>query len=263
MEKDSSHGVMGHEVFHDVDGRRVRSLAVGESRAGRPDVVFVPGLGSPGLLRDVVAGCGSWTRAWLLDLPGLGASGPLSCPPSVEGVAEAASDWLRVAAPGPVLLFGHSSGAQSAVRVAADHPELVCGLVLAGLTFEPDARSAPGLLMRWLQNSLHEPPGQMRANAADYFRGGAAVPQLAMSSLRDRPEEAAAKVTCPTVLVRGRHDAYAGAAWVEEVAAGMPSARVVTFPGAHGFPYENGGATAALVRSLADEASGKEPTSPS
>lgn len=253
---------MGHEVFHDVNGRRVRSLVIGESRADRPDVVFVPGLGSTGLLRDVVAGCGSWTRAWLLDLPGFGASGPLSCPPSVEGVAQAVSDWIRVAAPGPVLLFGHSSGAQSATRVAAEHPELVAGLVLAGLTFEPNARSAPGLVLRWLQNSLHEPPGQMRASGPDFFRGGAAVPQLAMSSLQDRPEESAAEIKCPTILVRGRHDAYAGEAWVEEVAAGMQDARVVTLPGAHAFPYENSGATAAVVRTLADEVAGKAPASP-
>ena len=248
---------MGHELRHDVNGRQVRSLAVGESRADRPDVVFVPGLGSTGLLRDVVAGCGSWTRAWLLDLPGFGASGPLSCTPSVEGVAEAVAEWIRVALPGPVLLFGHSSGAQSSARVAAAHPDLVAGLILAGLTFEPTARSAPGLVMRWLQNSLHEPPGQMRASGPDFFRGGAAGPQLAMSALRDRPEEAAAKVQCPTILLRGRHDAYAGEAWVQDVAATMQNARVMTLPGAHAFPYENSGATAAAVRTLADELAGK------
>ncbi|GAA1500342.1 alpha/beta fold hydrolase [Streptomyces bangladeshensis] len=113
-----------------VAGHWVRSLQTG-GRPGAPPVVLVPGLGALGYLIDILEGCGACSRSFLLDVPGFGHRRPRAvCPPRIPALAETVSAWLAAVAREPVVVAGHSRGAQVARRGAADHPETVCSLVL-------------------------------------------------------------------------------------------------------------------------------------
>lgn len=68
-----------------------------------------------------------------LDLPGFGSS---PAPPEAWGAAEYAdqvAELVRDADLGRVLVVGHSFGGRIAAHLAADHPELVRGVVFAGV----------------------------------------------------------------------------------------------------------------------------------
>lgn len=68
-------------------------------------------------------------RAIAVDLPGHGMSDP-SARPSIECYAEAAASVLRGLDAGPAAVLGHRGGGLVAVRLAAEHPDLVAALVL-------------------------------------------------------------------------------------------------------------------------------------
>jgi pimeloyl-ACP methyl ester carboxylesterase len=67
------------------------------------------------------------------------------------------------------------------------------------------------------------------------------------SGQRDQPEHLIGGVSCPTLLVRGEHDALAPQAWVDQLTAATPYGHARTVSGAHNFPYQHGGSTAALI----------------
>jgi pimeloyl-ACP methyl ester carboxylesterase len=107
---------------------RLRYLVGGE---GEP-VVLVHGLGGaasnwvellPGLLARY--------RVLVLDLPGHGGSGTLPRRAGMSDFADAVAAVLEHEDAAPALVFGHSFGGQTALRLAHRRPELVRGLLLA------------------------------------------------------------------------------------------------------------------------------------
>ena len=241
-----------HETRWDVvDGTRIRSLVAGARRPGVPDVVLVPGLGAPGYLLDAVAGIGSWTRCVVLDLPGFDHDGPDSCEPTVDGVAGAVAGWLR-AAEAPVVLGGHSTGAQAALRAAVAAPDRVAALVLAGTTFDPPARRATTLAGRVARLLVSESPGELLAVGPAYARAGRHLLTLLRSGMADRPEDAIATIGCPVLLLRGRADPLCPAGWMAELADRARDAVRMTLPGGHNFVYGHAGATALTIARFVD-----------
>ncbi|MFI9811482.1 alpha/beta hydrolase [Saccharothrix variisporea] len=146
----------------------VRSLT---TRSGSTRVVLVPGLDALGYLEDTLAACGAWSTAHLLDLPGFGHPGPLSCRPEVGAVADAVERWLDAVPGGPTVVFGHSTGAQVALRVAARRPDLVDALVLGGPTFPPDQRTPLALAGPYVRTTRKEPTALTRVTLPYYLRG--------------------------------------------------------------------------------------------
>lgn len=232
--------------WDDIGDVPVRSLRAGRDQA--PSVVVVPGLGALGYLVDALHGCGASAATALLDVPGFGHRPPWPCAPEVPAIAETVADWLRVVADGPVTLVGHSTGAQAALRVAMDHPDLVGSLVLLGPTFPPALRRAPALVRAFLVDSRREPPGLLRATAPYYARAGVgSLRRFVGSAQRDEPERWITEVRCPVLVGRGEHDALSPEPWARALADAAPEGRLVTVAGAHTFPYQHGGATAALI----------------
>ncbi|MEE1942989.1 alpha/beta fold hydrolase [Streptomyces sp. TRM 70361] len=248
------------------DGRRqpyrlrwdggVRSLEAGPERARGPAVVLVPGLGALGYLLDTLAGCAGWARSFLLDVPGFGHRPPRPCAAEIPAIADTVSGWLdAVVGDAPVVLVGHSTGAQAALRVAAREPGRVRALVLMGPTFPPEQRRLPGLLRGSVRVARHEPLGLLPVTVPYYLRGGRReLTRLIRSARRDQPERTITGVRCPVLLVRGEHDALAPREWVHRLAAAAPHAWSTTVPGAHNFPFRRGGPTAALVAQAARRA---------
>jgi pimeloyl-ACP methyl ester carboxylesterase len=238
----------------DVDGRRVRSLEAG--RAGGEPVVLVPGLGAPGYLLDTLYGCSAGARAFLLDVPGFSHPPPWSCAPELSAVVRLVSAWLRTVCGQPVVLAGHSSGAQVALRVAATAPDSVARLVLTGPTFPPALRTLPAAGRALARTLTHESPGVVPTLLPYYWRAGPrALLRYIRSAQHDEPEQTIKSVDCPVTVLRGRHDALCPEDWAADLATAAPYGRLVTTPGAHTFPYSRGGLTAALITTPVHEAS--------
>lgn len=236
------------ERWEQVAGRRVRSLRAGWQHEDRADVVLVPGLGALGYLVDTLAGCGGWSSAHLLDVPGFGHRAARVCPAEVGAVADAVAGWIKEVVGAPVVLVGHSTGAQAALRVAAAQPELVRSLVLLGPTFPPEQRTAKGLFRAYVANSRREPTGLWPATVPDYLRGGPReIARFIRSAQQDEPERVITQVGCPVLLARGEHDAFAPQPWVDRLTAAAPDGRSRVVPGAHTFPFRRGGMTAQLI----------------
>ncbi|MGA5042206.1 alpha/beta fold hydrolase [Streptomyces capoamus] len=151
----------------------------------------------------------------------------------------------------PVVLAGHSTGAQVACRVAAARPERVRSLVLMSPVFPPAVRRVTGLLRALPGTLAHESPGEIRVTAPYFLRAGRDLHRYLRSALREAPERLVDRVACPVLVVRGEHDALSPQPWVSELAARAPRGRWVTVPGAHNFPYRRGGLTSALIAEAA------------
>lgn len=243
---------MVEERWHRVGGRPVRSLSAG-ARTGHPDLVLVPGLGALGYLRPLVLGSAAWARVHLLDVPGFGHRSTAHCPSALPDVAATVAGWLREVADAPVLLAGHSTGAQAALLAGLETPERVAGLVLAGATFPPAARRPLGLAARVLRTLPHERLAELPAVLPDYLRAGRRMWRLLASALADRPEDRIGRWDGPLLVVRGRQDAVCPADWAQELADRAPRGRCLTLPGAHNFPFTDPDpASAALRAALGD-----------
>jgi pimeloyl-ACP methyl ester carboxylesterase len=117
------------------------------------------------------------------------------------------------------LLLGHSASCQVVVHAARLAPERVGGLVLAGPTTDPAARSWPRLVRRWCATAWHEPLWQVPALLRQYRRTGPVTMVRAMDAARpDRIEAALADVRCPVLVVRGVHDRIVPAGWAQRLA---------------------------------------------
>lgn len=219
-----------------VDGRRLRVLIAG-TPTGLPEVVLLPGLGAPGYLAPWVGHIGSWTRATVLDLPGWRWGRARTCPPTVTGIGAAAARWLTEQDRRDVVLLGHSTGAQAAIRTALLVPDRLAGVVLAGPTFDPAARPAASLLRRAAVTLAHERPGELAAVLPSYLHsGGHGVLRLLRDGLRDRPEDRAGQLRVPVLTMTGERDGFAPPAWARRLAT-MASGQCAVLPGAHNACY--------------------------
>jgi pimeloyl-ACP methyl ester carboxylesterase len=111
---------------------------------GRQPVLFVHGLGGESLdWIDVAAQLSDIADCYALDLPGFAHSPPSQDGDlSLDGLASTVAEVARTITR-PVHLVGNSLGGTVAVRVAAEHPELVASLTLVAPAL-PDLRPRPG-----------------------------------------------------------------------------------------------------------------------
>ena len=216
-------------------------------------MVIIPGLGALGYLLPMVRACSAWTRVHLLDVPGFGHRRTARCPAGVVDVAQAVAAWLDAVPSDPVVLLGHSTGAQAALQTVVAVPGRVRAVVLAGPTFPPEARRWRPLIARVAQTLPHESPGEILATFPNYLRGGRGVLTLLQTSMADVPELLVPRVHCPVVVLRGEHDAVSPAAWATRLAAAAQCGRVATVAGAHNFCYtEAEAASTAVHNAVAD-----------
>jgi pimeloyl-ACP methyl ester carboxylesterase len=152
-------------------------------------------------------------------------------------MGEAAARWIKEAdLAGPLVVMGHSTGAQvalgAALRLQHDRPDL--SLVLAGLTFRPEHRSWSGLLRGAATAYRKDSPAELVV-AKNIVAVRTDVLRLVESGRRDRPEERVGDLDVPLVLTAGEADSFAPQRWMADVAAaaGSPSARVEVLPGSH------------------------------
>lgn len=220
------------------DARGIRVHAIGECRE-LPELVFLPGLGAPGYLVPLLRAVAGWTRATVLELPGWRRGRPAGCPPTVAGIGSALSGWLAYTGRPAVVLVGHSTGAQAVLHAAVQCRSPAAGIVLAGPTFTPAARSLPGLLRALAATLPRERPGELAAVLPDYLRsGGLPLLRLLRSGLADRMEERIGELDVPLLVLTGRADRLADPAWASRL-AGIGAGNWAVLPGAHNFCYSH------------------------
>jgi diacylglycerol kinase (ATP) len=235
-----------------VAGRPVRSLTAGVIDT-LPEIVMVPGLGAPGYLAPWARESSAWTRTTVLDLPGWKGGRAASCPPTLDGVAVSTADWLEQTNRHDVILLGHSTGAQSVLRTALLVPDRVAGVVLAGPTFDRDARTVPALLRRLLTTVPREAPAELSTVGPSYLAsGGLPLLRFLLSALPDQPEQLIVQLPMRALVITGERDGFAPPAWADRLAQ-LGSAPRQIIPGAHNacFPHPKEADTA--LRSWASQ----------
>jgi pimeloyl-ACP methyl ester carboxylesterase len=230
-----------------VDGRPVRVFSAGET-TDLPEVIMVPGLGAPGYLAPCAVAIARWTRVTILDLPGWRVGRPRSSTSTVESVAVAVARWLQATARRDIVLVGHSSGAQSALRTAHLVPDLISGLVLAGPTLDPAARKPAALLTRFVDTVVHEKLSELPAVLPWYFSsGGLPWLRLVRSAVMDRPEDRVQCLHPPVLVLAGDRDRFAPPEWAMQLAE-LASAECVIMPGPHNVCFTAPQPTAAALQ---------------
>lgn len=222
--------------------------------AKRPTVAFIHGAAndhSVWALQSRYFAYHGW-NALALDLPGHGksAGAPLAT------VAQAA-DWvvkaLDAAGAGKAALVGHSMGSLIALEAASRHPGRVSHVALVG-TAVPMPVSEPLLAASRANDHLAYDMINAFSHSAAAQIGGNRVPGLWMMGgtmrLMERSApgalfadfsacngyagglEAAAKVTCPVMMVLGKRDLMTPMRAAKDLMSALPEARLVAIDGA-------------------------------
>jgi pimeloyl-ACP methyl ester carboxylesterase len=194
------------------------------------------GLGSSVLLLHGLAGYArEWdgTASWLSEdhsvvVPeqrGHGRSERSPADVSPPAFVEDAAMWVRELDLVPAVVVGQSLGGLTAILLAAERPDLVCGVVVVEATPEADP-GAPARLQAWLET--WPLPFATRRDAADFFGGEGATANAWADGLEERQDglwpsfdpalivdilaEASGqsywdqwnRITCPALVVRGQ-----------------------------------------------------------
>jgi pimeloyl-ACP methyl ester carboxylesterase len=178
---------------------------------------------------------------------------------------------LRAAYPGPVVLAGHSTGGAIVLRALADDPDVADGLVLfdtgahmrghgdvdriiAGI----EAAGLEPVLEPLLARSFAAPPAPgLAERLAGYARTVpvAAVLEVLRSQRDTDLTGVLPTVAVPALVVHGRKDAARPVRDAEELAAGLPDARLLLTDTGHSpmweAPDEVAEAVATLIRRAA------------
>lgn len=233
-------------------GRTVSLTELGDERA--PVYLLVHGIGaSSRYYRPLAAELSHGGRVLVPDLPGFGRSPRTDTPLSIPLLAEALADLLHGRAPGqPVVVVGHSMGAQVATELAASNPELVSQLVLLGPVVNPAERHPVRQAARLAQDFRHEPWRVNALLAADYQRCGfrwysGTLTQMFAYEIEHRLPD----VVAPVTVARGDRDPVASREWIETLAATATRGRAVEIAGGgHVMMYPRAAEVAAQCRVL-------------
>ena len=183
-----------------------------------------------------------------IDLPGFGEAPEPPRPLSMSAHADLVAAYLRSRKERPVVLIGHSMGSQIAAQLAADHPSLVAGLVLAGPTVDNDARSVARQALALGTDLIGERPTVLWRGAREYLRGGPHLVGKIQATIDHSVEDAYRRVRSPTLILRGERDPLAPARWCERIREQIPWSRIEVIPGhGHGTLISDAAPAARLI----------------
>ncbi|WP_210478833.1 alpha/beta fold hydrolase [Naasia sp. SYSU D00948] len=211
-----------------------RTMLVKRLGAGSgPHFVLVHGIGvGTSYFHRLAKALAPFGEVITVELPGYGRAPRPETPMSIEDFAEILSAYLIAEdVPDPVLV-GNSMGTQIVVEASLQHPDRFRRLVLLGTVVDPRERTAPQQALRLLQDCLFcESIPSNIAVFADYVRTGvrwylATLPSM----LAYRTEEAVTRLTAETVVMRGARDPISKHEWNEQLAASIPSSRLIEVP---------------------------------
>ena len=230
--------------WYGVDNRPMHVLVSeeGEPTAGdsppawKLPIVLVHGLGIAAESMRALGGelAGRGYRVYAPDLPGFGGSSAHKPPRALDipELADAVAAWMQIAGIERAAIVGNSIGAQIAADLAARRPELVSALVLLGPTTDPEVRSVPGQIWRWMKNSRVDKSSGHGMVSAYLAAGLGRVLRTFRYSIEDRIEAKAPLIRAPTLVVSGSADPITPPHWVRRVCELLPDGRLMHLEGA-------------------------------
>jgi alpha-beta hydrolase superfamily lysophospholipase len=244
------------------DRVRVRSLhhlPYGSGVSDRGLVVLLPGLGLPGYtLPTAQAVAARGVECAVLDVPGFGSAHPRSSRPGIEAIGSVARQWvLEQATRRPVVVLGHSTGAQAALVsvLGLQSKRRGVALVMAGPTFWPEHRRAVRLLAATPLAYRRDRLGEI--HLTEVVRARADLVRMVLSGLRDAAEARVAGLAVPLTVTAGVADAYAPAGWLDLLASSAvraPGVRTSLLGGSHNNLYTHPHEVAELALLALDDA---------
>lgn len=156
-------------------------------------------------------------RIIALDLPGFGEAPEPSRTLTMARHADLIAAFLRSIDVADAVVIGHSMGSQIGAELAARHPELVGGLVLAGPTVNSAARSIREQATYLLRDLMGERPIVLWRGGREYLRGGPHLIRKIRATVMHEPEKAYARVQCPVLVLRGERDPLAPLSWCRQI----------------------------------------------
>ncbi|MEV7610190.1 alpha/beta hydrolase [Microbacterium sp. NPDC089320] len=192
-------------------------------------------------------------RVIALDLPGFGEAPEPARTFTMERHADLVAAYLRHAGEGPVVVIGHSMGSQIAAELAARHPALVEGVVLAGPSVNKAARNVASQARYLLSDLVGERPLVIWRGAREYLRGGPHLIRKIRATIVHKPENAFARIHQPVLVLRGEDDPLAPMSWCQEIIDEIPGADLQIIPDhGHGTLISDSEPAARLIQSFAD-----------
>jgi pimeloyl-ACP methyl ester carboxylesterase len=137
---------------------------------------------------------------------------------SYQQMADDTAAIIRKLKVGPVDVVGHSDGADIALVLARDHPELVRRVVISGANLR-------GLPLAELEARKHWTPEQQAKKLLEV----AACYSLWGQSVVIEPAELA-KISAPVLVMAGDHD-FTSLEETTEIFRGLPHAQLIVVPG--------------------------------
>jgi pimeloyl-ACP methyl ester carboxylesterase len=235
------------DQFIDIDGIRTRYRRLGDG----PDVLVLHGWGARieavGPIIDALA---RQCTVYAPDLPGFGETGP---PPQQPwGVADYAA-WTRALMTVLELrrpsIVGHSRGATIALKLAAEHPDLVDKLLLvdaAGIkpkrTWRYRRRVAAAKLAKYASRALGGPGRRWRdrvieRNASEDYKNAREMRPTLVRLVNEDITDLLPSVKASTLLVWGDRDTSTPLSAGQTMERLIPDAGLVVFEGAGHFSY--------------------------
>ncbi|MFB7249394.1 alpha/beta fold hydrolase [Microbacterium sp. NPDC056234] len=172
-------------------------------------------------------------RVIAVDLPGFGEAPEPVRTLTMARHADLVAAYLRSTGVSGVVAIGHSMGSQIAAELAARHPDLVAGVVLAGPTVNSASRTIGSQAGYLLWDLLGESPVVLWRGAREYLRGGPHLIRKMRAMIVHRPEDTFPRVRCPVLVLRGESDPLAPMSWCEEILDRTPDAELEVIRG-HG-----------------------------
>ncbi len=237
-----------------VAGKLVRATTGGRPLdPGSPLLVFIHGAGMDRTLWQLQTRYFA-NHGWsvlAVDLPGHGGSaGPP--PDSIAGYADWVAEVIPAAGFPAASVVGHSMGSFIGLHLAAHYPQRVDRLALLGtaaaMPVHPDLLAAAEagdprafeLITHWSlaprsQLGGHQTPGLWMTGESlrllEHMAPGVLANDLWACNTYVEAIEAAATVTCPTLLLLGELDVMTRPAAARPLAAALPDATTVILPG--------------------------------
>ena len=167
-----------------------------------------------------------------IDLPGFAGLPKPGEDVDVARMGAALADVIAGLDIGPVVLLGHSMGAQWVVEAALHSPQSVQLVVAIGPVTDAAHRSFGAQMIALAMDTLGESPLTNMIVFTDYVRCG--IPWYLAQvrhMLTYRIEERVELLTAPLLVMRGGRDPIAGLAWCRLLVSAARDGRLVQIPG--------------------------------
>ncbi len=235
------------------------TIVVERRGSGRPVFVLIHGIGlGRSVFEDLTENLDRAAEVIAVDLPGYGEAPEPPRVLTMERTADLVAAYLRDCVDEPVVLIGHSMGAQVAIEVAVRHPSVIERLVLVGPGGDPTARSGRAQFGRLARDLAIESPKVIARGAREYIRAGPHLRAKFRAMLAHQPEHVLAQVSVPTLVLRGEDDIVTPRAWCRQIVEGIPDARSAEVAGhGHETMIRDASHAAILIREFVAEGSAR------